>query len=166
MARIRLYVLQSPRTPAEEVVDAQGARILLPFLRTFSYLRIEGPTRYVHECVIDTGAPLTVFPHAHWQQFAADVEWLTVSGNQPRSWLTNLRGKTGGSCPCRVGRVLVTAFDLEHPRQELAPVQVIAQFELRASSDDRIIVGLHASILQGRKVTADPDGRDAWLEDR
>jgi tetratricopeptide (TPR) repeat protein len=32
--------------------------------------------------------------------------------------------------------------------------------------DDRILVGLHGSILQGRRTFVDPDGRDAWLEDR
>jgi hypothetical protein len=59
----------------------------------------------------------------------------------------------------------MTASDLEHPRQELAPVTVIALFEQQPSADDRILVGLHASILQGRRQVIDPDLREAWLED-
>jgi hypothetical protein len=165
MGRIRLYIQQSLRVPSEDVLDSQGARIEIPFLRVFSLLRIGRGTRYVWEGVLDSGAPLTVVPHDHWQHFSRDIEWLAPVNTSPGSWLTRITGKTGGSCPCRVGRVEITAFDLERPRQKLAPVPVIALFEQQATVDDRILVGLHASILQGRRVIADPDWREAWLED-
>src|SRR5262245_40872734 len=129
MARIRLHVAQSLRTQPQEVVDAQGTRITLPFLRVFGLLRIGRGTRYVHDCIIDIGAPLTVFPRSHWQHFARDVEWLSPVGASPGSWLTNVYGRTGGRGLCRVGRVDVGALDVFQPRQELASVPVIAQFE-------------------------------------
>jgi hypothetical protein len=44
-------------------------------------------------------------------------------------------------------------------------VPVIALFEQLPSADDRILVGLHASVLQGRRQCTDPDLREAWLED-
>jgi hypothetical protein len=122
--------------------------------------------RYTWEGLFDSASPLTVVPRYHWRHFAQDIEWLRPVRTSPGSWLTSITGKTGGSCPCRVGRVEMTAFDLERPPQWLAPVHVIALFEQQPSSDDRILIGLHASILQGRRFAADPDGREAWLEDR
>jgi hypothetical protein len=145
MGRIRLYVAQSLRVPAEEVLDSQGTRIELPFLRVFSMLRIGQRVSDTREGILDSAAPLTLIPQCHWQHFAQDIEWLTPV--RPISWLTSISGKTGGSSPCRVGRVEVTAFDLERPPRELAPVPVIALFEQQPGADDRIIVGVHASIL-------------------
>jgi hypothetical protein len=165
MPRIRLYVLQSLRTAPGEVIDDQGQLIQVPFLRACSYLHIGARTRYFQDCIVDTGAPVSVFPRSQWTQFANDVEWLRPTDPQP-SWLTRLRGRTGGCSPCRVGRIAVAAFDMEQPRQRLAPVSVIAQFEERYQPNDRIIIGLHGSILQRRRLIVDPDLREAWLEDR
>ncbi len=166
MGRIRLYVTQSPRVQPEHVLDSQGMRIEIPFLRVFTFLRIGRRAHYTWEGLLDNGAPLTVIPRDHWRCFANDIEWLTPVQANPLSWLTRITGKTGGSCPCRVGRVEMMAFDLDRPRGHLAPVPVIALFEQQPSADDRILVGLHASILQGRRQTTDPDGREGWLEDR
>jgi hypothetical protein len=166
MARIRLAVAESLRVQPEEVIDSKGQRILLPLLRVFGLLRIGRQARYPRDCIIDPGAPLTLFPLIHWQQFAGDVEWLKPTSTSPKSWLTNVRGRTGGSSSCRIGRVEVVAVDMFDSRQQLAPVWVIAQFEQYLNPDDRILVGLHASILQRRRLNVDPDLPDAWLEDR
>jgi hypothetical protein len=149
----------------EAVLDSQGMRIEIPCLRVSTLLRIGPRAAYVWDALIDNGAPLTVIPRCHLHHFRSDVEWLTPVRPDPGSWLTNVTGKTGGSCVCRVGRVEMSAFDLERPRQELAPVPVIALFEQQPSADDRILIGLHASILQGRRQITDPDRREAWLED-
>jgi hypothetical protein len=166
MGRIRLYIEQSLRTPPEDVLDSQGIRIEIPFLRVFCMLRIGHRARYVWEGILDNASPLMLFPLCHWQHFAQDIEWLTPVNTSPGSWLRGITGKTGGSSPCRVGRVEITAFDLERPQQELAPVPVIALFEQQPGADDRILVGLYGSVLQGRRAATDPDWRDAWLEDR
>jgi hypothetical protein len=129
-------------------------------------LRIGQRARYPAEGVLDSAAPLTVIPRAHWLCFARDIEWLTPVSTSPNSWLRRITGKTGGAIACRVGRVEMTAFDLERPPQELAPVPVIALFEQQAGPDDRILVGLHASILQGRRQSTDPDLGEGCLEDR
>jgi hypothetical protein len=47
----------------------------------------------------------------------------------------------------------------------LPPVPVIAIFTQDKGKLDRILVGLHASILQGRRLTVDADRREAWLEE-
>lgn len=129
-------------------------------------VRIGKKTRYAWEAICDSGAPVTVIPHFHWRHFARDIEWLTLARPDPSSWLENITGRTGGSSVCRAGRVEMAAFDLENPRGYLAPVPVIALFEQQPSPDNRILIGLHASILQGRWQTTDVDGQEAWLEDR
>jgi hypothetical protein len=53
-----------------------------------------------------------------------------------------------------------------NPRQGLAPVSVIALFEQVDSGDDRILIGLHASILQRRRLHVDPNLPEGWIEDR
>jgi hypothetical protein len=65
---------------------------------------------------------------------------------------------------CRIGRVTLTAFDLE--RCCLAPVRVLGLFLHDLPQDDRPLIGLHASLLEGRRLTVEPDSRQVWLEDR
>jgi hypothetical protein len=165
VARIRLYVEQSVRVAAQTVLDASGGQFSIPFLRVFSYLRVGLRKPLVQECIIDIGAPLSVFPLVHWRRFASEIEWLTPTAVGP-SWLTGFSGRTGGSSPCRAGRVHVAAFDRERPSNQLAPVPIIALFEQAQNPDDRILIGLHASILTGRVLTLDEERRDGWLEDR
>jgi hypothetical protein len=107
-----------------------------------------------------------LFPWVHWQNFASDVEWLIPVGASAKSWLTQISGRTGGHSNCRVGRVEVVALDVNRISQHLPPVSVIAQFEEMPSGDDRILIGLHASILQNRYLHIDPDAREGWIEDR
>jgi hypothetical protein len=164
VARIRLYIEQSLRTE-EGVVYDQGAEVRVPFLRVFVNLRIGEQARYTRDAIVDIGAPLTVFPREQWQKFKDDIEWLTAPPSAP-SWLRSIAGRTGGSQACLVGRVSVVAFDLGSPPTFLPALKVLALFEREYSPDDRILIGLHASILQGRRLSADPDRREAWLEDR
>jgi len=43
---------------------------------------------------------------------------------------------------------------------------VIAQFEEEEAADDRVIIGLHGGILEGRRLVVEPDAGQAWLEER
>jgi hypothetical protein len=130
-------------------------------------IRVGEKTRVILDCILDSGAPLTVFPRIIWKRFENDIEWLTLPDARAAvSWTTNLRGRTGGRIPCRLGRGWVEAFDLENPRQSLLGMQVLAQFEQQKTSDDRVLVGLHGGILERRRLIVEPDLRQAWLEDR
>jgi hypothetical protein len=166
MARIDLLVTQSLRAQPEDVLDSQGHRITIPFLRVFGLLQIGWRARYVADCIIDTAAHISVFPLLHWQHFARDIEWLTPVNLSSQSWVRNVYGRTGGHCRCRVGRVDVVAHDVLRRRPGLASVPVIALFEEVDSGDDRILIGVHASIVQRRYLHVDPDAAEGWIEDR
>ncbi len=165
MARIRLYVRQSLRTSAELLTDNRGEQFLVPFLRVYGHVRMGERTRYAQDCIVDTGAPLTIFPVRQWKHFADEIEWLSPSSLATASWLTHISGKTGGECPCRIGYVLGEPFDLGPPLHFLKPSKILAFFEEAPSGDDQIIVGLHAGILAGRRLIVEPSSGEAYLED-
>jgi hypothetical protein len=166
VGRVQLYLRQSRRIAPATVYDAGGNAISLPFLRILTLLRVGKRTRHVLDAIVDSGAPLTVFPLRAWQRFAGEIEWLKPAADQgPGSWITHLQGRTGGHGACDVGRILVETLDLERPPRVLRAVPVIAQFEKYHHQDERATVGLHASILQSRRMIVVPDLSDAWLED-
>ncbi len=167
MARMQVYVRQSLQTAAETVFAAPGVPLTIPFLRLFTILRVGLQSRQVEQSIIDTCAPLTVFPRKAWRRFASEIEWLALpAARATESWLTNLRGRTGGRSRCRIGRVWVEAFDLERPQRFLPGVRILAQFEEKELPDERVITGLYGGILEGRRLIVEPDLQQAWIEDR
>jgi hypothetical protein len=166
VGRVRLYLRQSPRAAPATVYAARGNAMTLPFLRVFTLIRVGMRTPRLLDAIIDSGAPLTVFPLQVWQPFSREIEWLRPAADQgPASWVTLLQGRTGGQRACHVGRIFVEALDMERPPRILRAVPVIAQFESEPHQDDRVIIGLYASILQSRRMIVMPDLSEAWLED-
>src|SRR5439155_11545460 len=122
------------------------------FLR-LSVLFYVGAQRFLLDGLIDSGAPLNVFPEKYWKQFEPDIEWLTFPpGVSPSAWWTTVTGLTGGSFPCRLGRVSVIPFDTE--RRQLPAMKVIAKFVEDGGRFPRTLMGLAAGILAGRRVVA------------
>jgi hypothetical protein len=161
LARIRLEL---PVTGWQEFVDGQGGRAHYGWIRFPGQLFV-GRARLQRECVIDTGAALSVFSEQEWRQFEDEIEWLTTPPGGPRTgWWSTLRGMTGDPVPCRLGRVAVTPIDLDGRR--LAPTAVVAQFAEDGDRIRRILMGLGHGILEGRRLVVEPDLRQAWLEDR
>jgi hypothetical protein len=141
VAKVRLFCLDTDR---QDFLDANGATIGLIYLRLSTMLRI-GPSGYLCDGLVDTGSAFSVFPELIWRRTAS--------------------GLTGGTFPCRVGRIAVTVFDLQ--RNEISNVPVIGKFlndggKLRP----RALVGLGFGLFDQRVLHIDIDGRDAWLEDR
>jgi hypothetical protein len=167
--------LITPSTRLEQgfAIDPQGAAVSLPFLRLFTLIRIGGArTPRIRECLIDTGAPLSVFPEWEWRLFAAEVEWLAPAPGHPFPWwLTRFTGMTGGSCPCRPGRIVAEPVGYGPGAQVLSATPLVALFAedgSRPEDEDRhrILMGLHGGILEGRRLIVEADARQAWLEDR
>jgi hypothetical protein len=167
VAGIRVYIRQSQRTSPETVFDAKQTPIALPFLRLFVLLRIGRLARQLADGIIDTGAPLSVFPRLTWKSFASEIDWLTLPPQRySRSWVANLSGRTGGTSRCRIGRVFLEAYDVESGCHFLPGAFILAQFEEDETIDNRVILGLHGGILEGRRLIVEPDLRQAWIEER
>jgi hypothetical protein len=169
VARARLYVMPSMRVPEGEAVDPAGTVIRIPCLRCFVNLRVAGRPRII-DCLLDTAAPLTVFPRKVWQGDAKDkwegfadaIEWLNPAATP--GWLTSPAGATGHTFRCRIGRV--SAETLDYEGGVLAPVPILGQFVEDDSALTQILIGLHGGILDGRRFVLESDLRKAWLEDR
>lgn len=165
MARIRVYVRQSMRTSVGLARTGEGGLLSVPFLRVYSLMRMGSRAKFAQDCIVDTGAPLTVFPITQWKHFAEDIEWLSPADPSIDSWLSVITGKTGGEHSCRIGRVVAEAFDLGPPPTFLPPSMVFALFEETPNGDDQIIVGLHGGILAGRRLIVEPDLGVGYLEE-
>jgi len=73
MARIRVYVRQSMRTSAGLARTGAGELLSVPFLRVYTLMRIGKRSQFAQDCIIDTGAPVTIFPLKQWKHFAEDI---------------------------------------------------------------------------------------------
>lgn len=165
MARIRVYVRQSMRTSAGLARTGEGDLLSVPFLRVYSLMRIGSRAQFAQDCIIDTGAPLTIFPVKQWKHFADDIEWLAPADPSIDSWLSVITGKTGGQRSCRIGRVVAEACDLGPPPTFLPASTVLALFEETPNGDDQILVGLHGGILAGRRLIVEADLGVGYLEE-
>lgn len=153
------------RTSAGLVRTGESKLLSVPFLRVYSQMRIGVQSKFVQDCIVDTGAPLTIFPVTQWKQFAEDIEWLSPADPSIDSWLTRITGKTGGERSCLIGRVAAEAFDLGPPATFLPPSMVLALFEEDPNGDDQIIAGLHGGILAGRRLIIESDLGVGYLEE-
>ncbi len=167
MAFIRLRLL----TVSElRCVDAHGELVVIPRLRLETLLDFSSPagtgaatSPILRDALIDTGAALSVFPEREWRKWEERVEWLAWAGQNVGGAVPRVR-VLGGNYPYRVGRVSVAAFDVDGRR--LPPVPVVGQFAEDGGSLSRILVGLHGSILDGRRLVVDATAGQAWLRER
>src|SRR4051812_1870823 len=62
----------------------------------------------VHQCLVDKGAIITVFPEHIWRPHANRISWLTPLDPNPEPNWTQVRGLTGGSLLCDIGILEMT----------------------------------------------------------
>jgi hypothetical protein len=114
--------------------------------------------------ILDTGAPLSIFPHPTWGPFADAVWWL----DQPP---TAVRRVTilGGTWGYRLGRVQAGATDEDS--RWLPAVWLNAFFlDPDPGAPREAVLGLRSRLLDGRRLRQEevPSGgadRTWWLED-
>jgi hypothetical protein len=170
MARIKLSVFSPSAMRPGRVISTSGAVFDIPFFRLFVLARL-GSSVHLDECVLDTGAPVSVIHENRWRTFEPEIEWLSPApGEILPDWLTAPTGFAGGSCPCRLGIIRVTALGAETRPSALATVPVLAQFledgpVVPAGIQRRVLFGLHGGILEGRRLTVEKSRGEAWLED-
>jgi hypothetical protein len=127
---------------------------------------IQIPVGYSPEAILDTGAPLSLFPYPVWQSFADAVVWI----DQPPTGGPERRvAILGGRFPYRLGRLRIGACDEEN---QLPPVWMNIWF---LTADDpaapkQAVLGLRTRLFDGRQLRCeaapgDPLGQRWWLED-
>ena len=180
MSSVRLFRRTfAPGIPFYRPGDRSGTLPRLPTYRLFILLAIP-PRDYPGEplpdlrnvirlpAILDTGAPLSIFPFMIWNVFADRIRWL----GQPPVAAPRRVSILGGLFGYRLGRVRVGAVDPE--RRWLAPATLTALFlDDTAGAPREVVFGLRNRLLDRRRLRHEPEpGADPeempgrwWLED-
>lgn len=121
--------------------------------------------RWAPDAVVDTGAPLSLFPYPVWKPFGSAVTWLEQS---PPAVGARRVTVLGGRWAYRFGRVRVGVIDTD--RRWLPAARLNAWFLDDAPGAPRqAILGLRCHLFDRRRLRqepAAPDGAPRWcLED-
>jgi hypothetical protein len=158
MARISLIIMK--KDPG--VVLDGGRPVTLELVRLVAIAHISRRQISV-DGLIDTGSPLTVFPESVWRYFEDEIQWFRRDGTAVE-WLDTVAGYTGGSFPCRLGRIGVRLIDLDC--NGLDQTVVIGKFaEDRGVLPRRVLWGLAGGVLVGRRLSVEIEGNGAWLNE-
>lgn len=110
-----------------------------------------GENNQIYDCVIDSGAPLSVFPHKCWSMWPeGTIEWLEPSDNNARRAL-GVRGVSSNAADARLGRVTVVLWNLDPLRPtaviETRPFSIVAKFITTASTFNRVVFGMSGNAM-------------------
>ena len=134
--------------------------------RIITWIQVVGRQSFYgpREAVVDTGAPISIFPQKVWERFEVEISWPAVA-NAPE-WCKEFHGAAGGTVPCRVGIVPVRFLDLPEPEdaqgkdtgQSLGPTDIAAMFaydkhlERDGYKPRQILIGLGGGPFTGRRL--------------
>ena len=165
MARVALTFVSRAGGPPNGV-DAGGRVLPLTYFRLVAAISLGDGLVPLRDAWVDTGTYLTVIPQSVWDRpdVRAHVEWLQVPpGSIPLAPLLI----AGGSFRFRLGRIVMTAFDVRTNQRLASPV--VANFledEGAQRPLGQILLGLRHGLLDGRRLVIEPDVPRAYLEDR
>lgn len=102
------------------------------------------------QAIVDTGAPLTIFPDQVWSDFPPSVIRFL---DAPANGLPQTMVVSGVRCTFRLGWIWLGVEDAEMPVSSLPAQRVLAQFALDGGRmKSNVLVGLSHSVLTGRRL--------------
>jgi hypothetical protein len=161
MPRINLVYLRiDPQTLGKEVVHYERIKALL---------EIGATGRWRQDCLVDTGATLSVFPEKQWKNFQKDINWLYVpgSGGALLGWITKVTGLGAQAIDCGIGtiRLHIIELPIASPSPTRSPeVEIIAKFAHDGGVYPQILLGLGGRAFVQWKLVVDSANGAAWLE--
>jgi hypothetical protein len=138
---------------------------VLPRDAAQSHIPANLPDGWLPEAIVDTGAPLTLFPFSVWRHFQDVIRWL----NQPPAPVPQRVAILGSRFAYRLGRVRIGAFDRD--ANWLPAVWTNALFlDDDPSAPKRVVLGLKTRLFDQRQIRCAnaPEellGQVWWLED-
>jgi|ERR1051326_855294 hypothetical protein len=160
--RVRLLLQRTANVRVEPPFPVPSVPPTVIYLERIRALLRIGKLGVTQDCIVDTGAPITIFPEKEWRRFASEIVWLTTpQGVTLPRWLTVVCGMTGGSFMCRPGAIEVQIIDLDG--RSLLPSTLVCLFTSDAGRLKNIILGLDGGTLSGRRCEIQYDARLAWL---
>lgn len=167
MARVRLYLKQLFPSHVYRFLRPDGTVGTIRGLRLIAYVRLVGLVRTgpdgeraaFPDCVVDTGAYLSIVPQDVWQEFLPGV--VTPLPFHP-SMPAHLRSLTiaGGTFPYDLGELTIPLRD---PSGSHLDVRVVAKFTRDGGRlNIPLTLGLSGGVLDGRVLRAYPDPATAF----
>src|SRR5205823_6340577 len=118
-----------------------------------------------HDCIIDSGSFLSVFPQRQWERFQDDIRWLYRLGDPVElpDWLTKVAGLGATPVDCQIGKVRIQF--MEWPSFSLSPpVEIIAKFPFDNGAYQQILLGLGGGAFSQWQLVLRYAEKAAWLE--
>lgn len=101
-----LFHQQNGSTETGDAFRRDRSRVAIRSARLLCQLRVPSVAGLV-ECLIDTGASLSIFPWKVWRSWPKDVvEWFEPSDENSRL-AVDVKGISGVVAPARLGRVTI-----------------------------------------------------------
>lgn len=175
MARIRLYLRPLSGSSAFQFVRPGGTPDAIPALRLFTYVDLRTAVRLgrslaakaAHpDCVIDTGAHLSVIPEYVWSFFRPGIVTpLPFDPAMPQRHRSFFIG--GGRYPYDLGELTLQLRDLDRRTMDVRIAQLTRD---GGTLTIPMILGLRGGAIDGRIFRSAPDpaaafGQDWFLED-
>jgi hypothetical protein len=152
----RFYSRRDPQNVGTEIVYYE---------RNSALLEIGASGKCIQDCLVDSGAVLSVFPEKEWRRFASEIHWLHPPGSTSSlpEWLVKVTGLGGAAIDCGIGMIAIRIIEL--PSQRRSPsVPIIAKFPLDQGVYTRILLGLGGQAFVRWKLVIDSAAPAAWLE--
>ena len=162
MARVQLYLQPAPTPHHYQFIRPDGSRDSIPGLRLKVFINLmplvvpglNATKAAFPDCVLDTGAFLSIVPAYIWQQFRPGVitplpfDPATPPGHR---FITI----AGGTYPFELGEIPAR---LEDPSRATMDVTLIAKFTRDGGRlTIPLTLGLRGGVLDGRVLRAEPD---------
>jgi hypothetical protein len=137
--------------------------------RIKALLEIGNAAKIRDDCLVDTGAVLSVFPEKKWKTFEKDIHWLYVPGAGAviPDWIATVTGLGAQPVKCRIGKTTIRIIELPltPPQPKYSPVvEIIAKFPYDNGAYSQILLGLGGNAHLGWKMTIDSANSRAWLD--
>jgi hypothetical protein len=161
MPRINLvYLRTSPQNLGKEVVYYERIKALLEIGTT---------ARLPRDCLLDTGAVLSVFPENQWKGFQNDITWLYVPGSRHSlpDWITKVTGLAAKPIDCGIGKIKLHIVELPiaSPTPRRSPeIEIIAKFAHDAGAYPQILLGLGGRAFSQWRLVVESASGAVWLE--
>jgi len=128
-----------------------------------------GPAGQVkQDCIVDTGAPLSLFPQREWERFENEITWLYKPGDRGDlpDWLAKVTGLGAQSVACRIGKIRIQILEmrLTLPPTSSPPVEIIAKFPEDNGAYKQILLGLGGGAFEKWRFILDYPNSRAWFE--
>ena len=175
MARVQLYLSHPKGNPEFRFLRPGGVRDSIPALWVFAYVELKhyvrpGPnatSAAYPECIIDTGAHLTIVPERVWGQFKPGaVTPLPFDPAMPQSQRVITVG--GGTWPYDLVELTIRLLDRQRGALNATVVAQLTRDGGKLTVP--VVLGLRGGVIDGRILRAEPDlaapfGQSWLLED-